>query len=223
MNCPVCGTLLPAQAKFCSQCGSPRAVPLGSVPLRPPRPPSAANPATKWLLAGAAVVLAAAAWLALKPGALPTGGNTGSAATPDAPTDENKAAALVGPQGVPGTSASPNTTTTTSATNTANANPQGTPAAAVPAPPAGTALPPAAGAAKAVTAPAAAVVAAPPPVRPAPATTAAAAAPPNALPPTVAAKPASIPTVQSPAVAAPPPAAPRPVPKEAPTLNDLLD
>lgn len=217
MNCPVCGTLLPTQAKFCSQCGSPRAVPLGSAPLRLPRPPSAHNSATKWLLAGAAVVLAAAAWLALKPGALTSNGPAGSTATPDAPTDETKAAALVGPQGVPGAQVAP--------VAPVSASTPGTSAAPIPSTSNASAAKPAGSAAAPTTAasPTAPVVA-PPSARPvAPlaagtATTALPASPsaPAAPAPTIAAKPSA-------PAGAQPSTAQHPAPKEAPTLNDLLD
>ena len=175
---------MPAQAKFCSQCGSPRAAPLGSVPLRPPRSPHAPNAATRWLLVGAALVVAAAGWLAFKPGMLPTGGNTDSPAA-DAPTDASKAATLVGPQGAAGTAAPP-------------AQPV---AAATPAPAMAASPPPAAR--PAATAPV--VAATPAPAAAVKAVPAPAVSGPVALPPS------------------PSPAAPRPAPKDTPTLNDLLD
>lgn len=160
---------MPAQAKFCSQCGSPRAAPLGSVPLRPPRSPHAPNAATRWLLVGAALVVAAAGWLAFKPGMLPTGGNADSPAA-DAPTDASKAATLVGPQGAAGSAGAAGTVGTVAtpdqpvaATPTA---PPGTPPGTAPV--ASGAAVPATPASTAPATPAPAVAANPPPaVRPA--------------------------------------------------------
>lgn len=208
---------MPAQAKFCSQCGSPRAAPLGSVPLRPPRSPHAPNAATRWLLVGAALVVAAAGWLAFRPGMLPTGGNADSPAA-DAPTDASKAATLVGPQGAAGTATTPDqpvAATPTAAPGTPPGTAPVASGAAVPAMPASTAP----------ATPAPTVAANPPPTaRPA-------ATPPTA--PVVAATPApaaAVKAVPAPAVSgpvalppSPSPAAPRPAPKDTPTLNDLLD
>jgi hypothetical protein len=168
------------QAKFCSQCGSPRAAPLGSVPLRRPSP-HAPNAATRWLLVGAALV-AAAGWLAFKPGMLPTGGNTDSPAA-DAPTDASKAATLVGPQAA-GTVATPDQPMAAAVT-AAPGTPPASSGAAVPTTPASTAP----------ATPAPAVAANPPP-----------AARPAATAPVVAATPApaaAVKAVPAPAVSLP--------------------
>ncbi len=205
---------MPAQAKFCSQCGSPRAAPLGSVPLRPPRSPHAPNAATRWLLVGAALVVAAAGWLAFKPGMLPTGGNTDSPAA-DAPTDASKAATLVGPQGAAGTVATPDQPMAAAVT-AAPGTPPASSGAAVPTTPASTAP----------ATPAPAVAANPPPAaRPAAtapvvAATPAPAAAVKAVPAPAVSGPVALPPSPSPS---PSPAAPRPAPKDTPTLNDLLD
>ncbi len=209
---------MPAQAKFCSQCGSPRAAPRGSVPLRPPRSPHAPNAATRWLLVGAALVVAAAGWLAFRPGMLPTGGNADSPAA-DAPTDASKAATLVGPQGAAGTAAPPDQPVAASSTAPPGTPPGTSPAssgAAVPAMPASVAP----------ATPAPAMAANPPPAaRPAAtapvvAATPAPAAAVKAVPAPAVSGPVALPPSPSPS---PSPAAPRPAPKDTPTLNDLLD
>jgi hypothetical protein len=178
----------------------------------PPRSPHAPNAATRWLLVGAALV-AAAGWLAFKPGMLPTGGNTDSPAA-DAPTDASKAATLVGPQGAAGTVATPDQPMAAAVT-AAPGTPPASSGAAVPTTPASTAP----------ATPAPAVAANPPPAaRPA---ATAPWSPPHRRPllrsrpcrPPVSG-PVALPPSPSPS---PSPAAPRPAPKDTPTLNDLLD